>query len=215
MLKSNFSPVKRGSYLFDINYKKKKTEDIVQGLPKVEELLEARKPLNIDKEFNNPHLRLLRKFYFFNEKYSNEIAVRKSFDFIQKFLVNKILGVYIAQGVDISYKHMEIIVKQMTSKVLIIDSGISSFIVGEVVDFSRIRSLKNFCFLEIKYEPILVGITKLSLMSNSFISQASFQETTKVLSRSALEGKIDWLYGLKENLVLGNIIPAGTGFKYR
>lgn len=215
MLKSNFSPVKRGSYLFDINYNKKKTEDIVQGLPKVEELLEARKPLNIDKEFNNPHLRLLRKFYFFNGKYTNEIAVRKSFDFIQKFLVNKILGVYIAQGVDISYKHMEIIVKQMTSKVLIIDSGFSSFIVGEVVDFSRIRSLKNFCFLEIKYEPILVGITKLSLMSNSFISQASFQETTKVLSRSALEGKIDWLYGLKENLVLGNIIPAGTGFKYR
>lgn len=213
MLKNNFSPVKRGSYLFNINYNKKKTEDIVQGLPKVEEFLEARKPLDIAKEIYNPHLKLSRKFHFYKQKYNNEIAVKKSFDFIQRFLVNKILGVYIAQGVDISYKHMEIIVKQMTSKVLIVDSGRSNFIVGEIVDFNKVLFMKDFMLLNVKYEPILVGITKLSLMSNSFISQASFQETTKVLSRSALEGKVDWLYGLKENLVLGNIIPAGTGFK--
>lgn len=209
----NFSPVKRGKHLFDVKYERKKTEDIVQGLPRVEELLEAKKPSNLDKDLNNPHIKLLDKYYVYKQKYTNEIAVKKSFDFIQKFLIDKVLSVYSVQGVDISSKHMEIIVKQMTSKVLITDSSTSSFIIGEIVDFSKVKFLKSKYSFNLSYEPILVGISKLSLMSQSFISQASFQETTKVLSRSAIEGKIDWLYGLKENLVLGNIIPAGTGFR--
>jgi len=212
LLKKNLSFIKRDCNLFSVTYKKKKTEDIVQGLPRVEELLEAKKQTNIDDFYRNPHNKLKRKFYSLKDNYSNDLAVRKSFDFIQKFLVKQTLGVYNSQGVDISYKHMEVIIKKMTSKVIVTDSADSYFIAGEIVDFNKIQRLKDKFSLTVKYEPILIGISKLSLMSQSFISQASFQETTRVLSRSAIEGKVDWLYGLKENLILGNVIPAGTGF---
>ena len=82
----------------------------------------------------------------------------------------------------------------------------------EITKIEKINwKLKN----KIKYEPILIGISKISLSNSSFLSEASFQETTRVLTKSAIEGKIDWLYGLKENVILGNLIPAGTGYKFK
>lgn len=213
--KKNYSPIKKNNSLFYTYYKKQKTEDIVQGLPKIEELLEAKKTFNLEKIVNNPHDKLKKIFFTLKKKYNNLIATRKSIEKLQNYLINKIQLVYQSQGVKISNKHMEIIVKQMTSKVIIYDQGESSLIAGEIVEINKIEKINEKLLIKIKYEPILLGISKLSLSNQSFISEASFQETTKILTRSAIEGKIDWLYGLKENLILGNIIPAGTGYKRR
>ena len=101
----------------------------------------------------------------------------------------------------------------MTSKAMILGNGDSNFIVGEILEVTRIEKINKKLKNKIKYEPILIGISKISLSNPSFLSQASFQETTRVLARAAIEGKIDWLYGLKENLMLGNLIPIGTGYK--
>lgn len=210
----NNSLVKKDTKLFSIYYKTKKTEDIVQGLPKIEELLEAKRTSNLEKILNNPHDKLQKAYLKFNQKYTNTIAARKAVEKIQNYLVLKIQEVYLSQGVKISSKHIEIIVKQMTSKVLIYDTGESKQILGEVMELNRVEKINQKLSKKIRYEPLLLGISKLSLTNQSFISEASFQQTTKVLTKAALEGKIDWLYGLKENVILGNIIPAGTGFKY-
>ena len=100
----------------------------------------------------------------------------------------------------------------MTSKVMITSSGSYSFMIGDIVNLNLIESINDKLEENIIYEPVILGITRLSLSCQSFIAAASFQETTKVLITSAMQGKVDWLYGLKENLVLGNLIPAGTGF---
>jgi DNA-directed RNA polymerase beta' subunit len=210
--KSSF-PIKKDNILFYSYFKKQKTEDIVQGLPKIEELLEAKKTFNLERIKNNPHEKLNKTFVNFLKKHTYQVATRKSVEKLQNYLISKIQNVYESQGVKISDKHMEIIVKQMTSKVIVTDSGNSSFITGDIIELNRIEKINKKLSNKIKYEPILMGITKLSLSNQSFISEASFQETTKVLARSAIEGKIDWLYGLKENLILGNIIPVGTGYK--
>lgn len=210
----NNSLVKKDTKLFSIFYKTKKTEDIVQGLPKIEELLEAKRTSNLEKILNNPYDKLQKAYLRFNKKYTNAIAARKAVEKIQNYLVLKIQEVYLSQGVKISSKHIEIIVKQMTSKVLIYDTGESKQILGEIMELNRVEKINQKLSKKIKYEPLLLGISKLSLTNQSFISEASFQQTTKVLTKAALEGKIDWLYGLKENVILGNIIPAGTGFKY-
>lgn len=205
--------IKKGNVLFQTYYKEKRTEDIVQGLPRIEELLEAKKTTNIKTITSNSHEKLKKLYINYSKNNSNSISVIKSINYIQKYLINKIQKVYQSQGVKISDKHLEIIIKQMTSKVLIVEKGDSNLITGEVIELNRAekinRSLKN----KIIYEPILIGISKLSLTNQSFISEASFQETTRILAKSAIEGKVDWLYGLKENLVLGNLIPAGSGFK--
>nr|AEW13011.1 RNA polymerase beta '' subunit [Strombomonas acuminata] len=192
---------------------KQKTEDIVQGLPKIEELLEAKKTSNFRNLNNNPHEKLKRLFACLEKKYFNDIAVRKSIDKIQKLLVERIQSVYQAQGVNICDKHMEIIIKQMTSKVIILESGDSNLINGEIIEINKIEKINNKLEVKAKYEPIIIGISKISLSNQSFISEASFQETTNVLAKSAIEGKIDWLCGLKENLILGNLIPVGTGYE--
>ena len=140
---------------------------------------------------------------------SNRISIQK----IQKFLIDKIQSVYQSQGVKIADKHMEIIVKQMTSKVIIQDQGESKLIAGDLIEINKIEKINKKLSKKAKYEPILLGISKLSLSNQSFISEASFQETTRILTKSAIEGKIDWLYGLKENIVIGNLIPVGTGYK--
>lgn len=211
--KKSFLPIKKDNLLFYTYFKKQKTEDIVQGLPKIEELLEAKKTSNLEKIKNNPHEKLNKIFINLLKKYTNQVAVRKSIEKIQNYLIKKIQSVYESQGVKISNKHMEIIVKQMTSKVIIINPGNSSLLTGDLIELNKIEKINRKLENKAKYEPILMGITKLSLSNQSFISEASFQETTKVLTRSAIEGKIDWLYGLKENLILGNIIPVGTGYK--
>ena len=205
--------IKKGNVLLQTFQKKQKTEDIVQGLPKIEELLEAKRSQKEELERDTPSEILKRIFGKLSIKYKNKHATRKSIKKIQKFLINKIQSVYEKQGVRISDKHMEIIVKQMTSKAIINKPGDSNFITGETVEINRIEKLNSKLKNKANYEPILIGISKFSLSNQSFISEASFQETTRILTRSAIEGKIDWLYGLKENVVLGNLIPAGTGYK--
>lgn len=205
--------IKKNNILFYTYFKIQKTEDIVQGLPKIEELLEAKKTFNLEKITNNPHEKLTKKFNFYKKNFNNEIACRKSLEKIQFYLIEKIQNVYASQGVKISRKHMEIIVKQMTSKVIITNPGNTSILNGEILPLNKIEEINKDKNAKVKYEPIIMGITKLSLSNQSFISEASFQETTKVLTRSAIQGKIDWLQGLKENLIMGNLIPAGTGYK--
>jgi DNA-directed RNA polymerase subunit beta' len=192
-------------------YDKQKADDIVQGLPKVEQLFEARKKTSTSL-LDNLHYKLSNSFESFQNKYANKVAVRKSIVIIQNLLLTKIQNIYESQGVNISDKHVEVIIKQMTSKVMVTYAGDSSFMVGDIVDLNLIELINHTLVNKIIYEPVVVGITRLSLSSQSFIAAASFQETTKVLIKSALEGRVDWLYGLKENLVLGNIIPSGTGF---
>ncbi len=135
---------------------------------------------------------------------------------LQEYLVNEVQEVYRLQGVTINDKHIEIIVRQMLKKVEIVDSGDSEFLIGEQVD--------KYCFKEVNEKlvsqkkkparalPKLLGITKASLSTESFIAAASFQETTRVLAEAAAMGKIDDLRGLKENVIVGHLIPAGTGF---
>ena len=101
----------------------------------------------------------------------------------------------------------------MTSRVIIREQGDSKLMTGEILELNKAEKINKNLKNKLKYEPILLGISKLSLSSQSFISEASFQETTRILCRSAIEGKIDWLFGLKENLILGNLIPSGTGYE--
>lgn len=204
--------VHEGQTLLTLIYQKSKTGDIVQGLPKIEELLEARKTKDLQTIPNNTHVRLKEIFQNYLQIYSTDKAARKSFEEIQSFLVNSVQLVYQSQGVDISDKHIEVIVKQMTSKVLIQDGGETPFLPGEVIEFDRIEKINQTVSRPAEYEPIILGITKASLNTDSFISAASFQETTRVLTQAAIEGKSDWLRGLKENVILGRVIPAGTGF---
>ena len=209
---SNRDLIAKNNFLFHLVYKKPKTGDIVQGLPKIEELLEARRTKDLQPIIDNPHEKLKQQFDFYKQKYDNATATRKSAEKIQQFLVNGIQLVYQSQGIEISDKHIEIIVKQMTSKVLIEEGGETSLLSGEVIEINRIEKINKNISKKAKYQPILLGITKASLNTESFISAASFQETTRVLIQAAIEGKTDWLYGLKENVILGRLIPAGTGF---
>ena len=144
------------------------------------------------------------------------MATYLSFKNLQILLVDKIQQVYSSQGVDIADKHLEIIVRQMTSKVRLLNPGSTYLTQGEIVDLLQVRYIndviqKNNKF-EATYIPVLCGITKASLLTDSFISASSFQETTKVLMAAAIKGKVDWLRGLKENVIIGRLIPAGTGF---
>ena len=247
-----------------LNLEKEITGDIVQGLPRIEEILEARKknlmvkriPTNqkkglliqktsLDTNFDfkklgtsikendkvNPH-RLL-KVYFnyygliksflsdqtksFNSSrlINNYESSYKSFKKVQLFILNSVQSVYRSQGVTINDKHLEVIIKQMTTKVLITYEGDTPLLRREVIDLYHIQYINEIITTEMKqaacYIPLLLGITKAALNNPSFISAASFQETTRVLTKAAIEGRIDWLRGLKENIIIGHLIPAGTG----
>ena len=130
-------------------------------------------------------------------------------------MLESIQSVYKSQGVTINDKHLEIIIKQMTTKVLITFEGDSPLLQKEVIDLYHIQYINKILKNENKqlayYVPLLLGITKAALNNPSFISAASFQETTRVLTKAAIEGRIDWLRGLKENIIIGHLIPAGTG----
>ena len=135
---------------------------------------------------------------------------------LAKYLTDEVQEVYRLQGVKINDKHIEVIVRQMMRKVQIIDPGATNFIAGEQVERRVLIQMNNALEAEGKppasFEPVLLGITKASLQTESFISAASFQETTRVITEAALAGKVDWLMGLKENVILGRLLPAGTGF---
>ncbi len=135
---------------------------------------------------------------------------------LQEYLVNEVQEVYRLQGVTINDKHIEVIVRQMLRKVKIADSGDTEFLVGMQVDRFKLQA-ENDRVIKLKKdpakaEPMLLGITRASLSTESFISAASFQETTRVLTEAAASGKRDYLLGLKENVIMGHLIPAGTGF---
>src|SRR5258705_10042312 len=137
---------------------------------------------------------------------------------LQRYLVNEIKEVYRLQGVNINDKHLEVIVRQMMRWVKVEDIGNSEFLPEEVVDKFKFRT-ENNRVIEAGGEPaqgraILLGITKASLSTDSFISAASFQETTRVLTEAAINGKVDYLRGLKENVIMGRLVPAGTGMEF-
>ena len=211
--------VEKNSPLLTFFYQRLKTGDIVQGIPRIEQLFEARRTKEGEILPNNLSDKLDRYFNYYKQQLNQKEAVRKSFQKIQQILVENIQRVYLSQGVTIADKHLEVVVKQMTSKVQILEGGYTRFLRGELIDLDRVED-KNLGIkytylgqphLQAEYKPILLGITKASLETESFISAASFQETTRVLSGAAIEGKTDFLRGLKERVILGDLIPAGTG----
>ena len=139
----------------------------------------------------------------------------KGVEATQRYIMNEILRIYAAQGQDIASKHLEIIVRQMFSRVQIEDSGDSSFVTGDVVSKSSVVDTNKELAAEgkklISFKQQLLGITKVSIFSDSFLSAASFQNTTHVLIGAATSGRVDHLRGLKENVIIGRKIPVGTG----
>jgi DNA-directed RNA polymerase subunit beta' len=137
---------------------------------------------------------------------------------LQSYLVNEIQEVYRLQGVNISDKHIEVIVRQMMRWIKVEDVGDTEFLVDEQVDKFRFQEenerVKKSGGKPASGRPLLLGITKASLSTESFISAASFQETTRVLTEASISGKIDYLRGLKENVIMGRLIPAGTGLEF-
>ena len=148
----------------------------------------------------------------------HDILRLQGVDSLAKFIGTEIQDVYRLQGVKINDKHIEVIVRQMLRKVEITEMGDSSFVKGEQVEYNRVleenEKLAGEDKFPAKYERVLLGITKASLATESFISAASFQETTRVLTEASVTGKSDPLRGLKENVVVGRLIPAGTGLTY-
>ena len=231
--------------------------DITQGLPRVEELFEARKPkgLAIITEFAGvatiKDTKKKREIIVTNKEtgetkaylipYGSRIKIMdgaeleagdeltegsvnphdilkiKGVRAVQDYMLQEVQRVYRLQGVEINDKHVEVIVRQMLKKIRIENNGDSDFLPGTMVDFLDYEEENERLAAEGK-EPaegkqVLLGITKASLATNSFLSAASFQETTKVLTEAAIKGKIDPLIGLKENVIIGKLIPAGTGMK--
>ena len=232
-------------------------DDITQGLPRVEELFEARKPkgLAIIAEFGGvatiKDTKKKREIIVSNEEtgesktylipYGSRIKVMdgqaleagdeltegsvnphdllkiKGIRAVQDYMLREVQRVYRLQGVDIADKHIEVIVRQMLKKVRIENSGDADFLPGVMVDVLDFEDLNEELIAQGKRpaegRQVMLGITKAALATNSFLSAASFQETTKVLTEAAIKGKIDPLIGLKENVIIGKLIPAGTGMK--
>ena len=139
----------------------------------------------------------------------------KGIEATQRYIINDILRIYAAQGQNIADKHLEIIVRQMFSRVQIEESGDSSFVAGDILSRALVVDTNKELIAEGKqpavYEQLLLGITKVSIYSDSFLSAASFQDTTRVLIGAATSGRVDRLKGLKENVIIGRKIPVGTG----
>lgn len=138
-------------------------------------------------------------------------------DAIQRYLVDQIQIIYRSQGIDINDKHIELIVRQMLRKVRVVDPGDTAFLIGDKIDRIHLKTVNGLIKAEGKRvavsKPLLMGITQASLGTESFISAASFQETTRILAEAAISGQVDSLLGLKENVIVGKLIPAGTGIK--
>nr|YP_009519367.1 RNA polymerase b-subunit [Pseudocodium devriesii]AYC65346.1 RNA polymerase b-subunit [Pseudocodium devriesii] len=177
-------------------YTQSKTGDIVQGIPKIEQIFEARQKSTLKTLFSKNSL--------FSQK-----KIWKYLQSVQKSVVNNIQRIYCGQGISISDKHIEIIVRQMTSNVMILDPGQTGLLCGEIVALQWVERIQ--ISNQLIYEPILMGMTKTCLETSSFLSAASFQETTRILGRAAIQNQMDFLRGLKQNVLLGNLIPIGTG----
>ena len=237
-------------------------DDITQGLPRVEELFEARRPkkmaqiseitgvVNIDNTHRTP-LRAITvtaedgEVKVYNVPYSVGLKVThgkivhkgepitdgalypqdvlriSGTEAVQDYLVQSVQAVYRQQGVEINDKHIEVIIRQMMRKVRVEEAGDSELLAGTVVDTFEFEDAEAAVQARIDagetdlvlptYSAMLLGITKASLATDSFLSAASFQETTKVLTDAAIRGKVDHLVGLKENVIIGKLIPAGSG----
>jgi DNA-directed RNA polymerase subunit beta' len=265
--------VQRGDGLALLVFERQKTGDIVQGLPRIEELLEARRPrdsavlcrrsgtveikqgedddvitvsvIEHDDAISeypillgrtvmvtdsqqvsagdlltdgpiNPHELLECYFEDLRSRKPTLEAAQEAISKLQFRMVQEVQNVYKSQGVSIDDKHIEVIVRQMTSKVRVEDAGDTTLLPGELIELRQVEQVNSAMAITggapAEFTPVLLGITKASLNTDSFISAASFQETTRVLTEAAIEGKSDWLRGLKENVIIGRLIPAGTGF---
>lgn len=263
--------VKKQESLGLLVYERLKTGDIIQGLPKVDEILEARKPKNeallsitqgfvtnleitshrffltvkpnfeksnyegnrierlLIKKFQyvsigqpltegriNPHtlLQIYFRYFFSLGLLSLYECSYRSIKKLQSLLLKSVQAIYISQGVIIADKHIELIVKEITKKVYIEYPGRTNFLPGDIIDLDQANYINSSLKDQPKlfYRPLLLGITKSSLKMDGFLAAASFQETTRVLTQAAIEGKTDWFEGLKENAITGRLIPAGTGF---
>nr|YP_009946708.1 RNA polymerase beta'' subunit [Incarvillea sinensis]QOE76700.1 RNA polymerase beta'' subunit [Incarvillea sinensis] len=196
-------------------YEKSRSGDITQGLPKVEQVFEVRSidsiSMNLEKRIEGWNERITR---ILGMPWAFLIGAELTIVQSRISLVNKIQKVYRSQGVQIHNRHIEIIVRQITSKVLVSEDGMSNvFLPGELIGLLRAERMGRALEEALCYRALLLGITRASLNTQSFISEASFQETARVLAKAALRGRIDWLKGLKENVVLGRLIPVGTGLK--
>nr|YP_010117236.1 RNA polymerase beta'' subunit [Neocheiropteris ovata]QPM99503.1 RNA polymerase beta'' subunit [Neocheiropteris ovata] len=201
-----------GDTLITLPYDRLKSGDITQGLPKVEQLLESRSlapiPAKIEdlfRRWNQGITRLIGNFW------SHFLSTGTSLEHCQLILTNEIREVYESQGVQISDKHLEIIIWQLTSRVIASEDGITNvFFPGELVELSQAERMNRVLKKPIFYKPIILGMTRAALSTTSFLSEASLQETTRVLAKAALRGRIDRLKGLKENVILGDAVPVGT-----
>nr|YP_009426850.1 RNA polymerase beta'' subunit [Hymenasplenium unilaterale]ASU95525.1 RNA polymerase beta'' subunit [Hymenasplenium unilaterale] len=204
--------VEEGDTLLTLPYDRLKSGDITQGLPKVEQLLESRPiasiPARIEDLFGRWSRGITR---LIGNLWSHFLSAETSMGRCQLLLTNEIQKVYESQGVQISDKHLEIIIWQLTSRVVASEDGIANvFFPGELVELSQAERMNRVLKRPVFYEPIILGMTKASLNTTSFSSEASLQETTRVLSKAALRGRIDRLKGLKQNVILGDIVPVGT-----
>nr|YP_009547634.1 RNA polymerase beta'' subunit [Antrophyum semicostatum]AYW16237.1 RNA polymerase beta'' subunit [Antrophyum semicostatum] len=205
--------MEKGDTLITLPYDRLKSGDITQGLPKIEQLLESRSTTSIPTQIGD----FFDRWYQSSTKlvgnaWSQLLSAGRSMEHCQLVLIDQIQKVYESQGVDICDKHLEIIVCQLTSRVVVSEDGvIDVFLPGELVELSQAERMNRVVRKSICYEPTLLGMTKASLSTTSFLAEASFQETTRVLAKAALRGRVDWLKGLKENVVLGDTIPVGTG----
>ncbi len=238
-------------------------EDITQGLPRVEELFESRKPKSlaiiseIDGEVRFEDIKNNRHAVIYNKETNEERQYLIPFGFrvkvqegqvikagdkitdgavnphdvlailgpqaVQDYLISEVQSTYRLQGVDINDKHIEVIVRQMMKKVKVDDPGSTEFLGGQMYDKNEVihanREIKKRIeageegLKEATWTQMLLGITKASLATDSFLSAASFQETTRVLTDAAIKGKVDPLIGLKENVIIGKLVPAGTGMR--
>lgn len=263
--------IKRQENLGQLVYERLKTGDIIQGLPKVDEILEVRKPkieamlataqglithiqyhthktfiilkpsfesniyqfdrfdrlivkkfqyISIGQPLNegriNPHTLLQVYFRYFLSLGSFSIyeSAYRSIKKLQALILQSVQAIYLSQGVRIADKHVELIVREITRKVYIEYPGKTNFLPGDILDLEQVNYINNSLRNSnpVLYRPILLGITKSSLRMEGFFAAASFQETTRVLTQAAIQGKTDWLQGLKENAITGRLIPAGTGF---
>ena len=239
------------------------TEDITQGLPRVEELFEARRPkrcgliakidgtvrITEEKKSNvviitNDELKTEEKIaipygvrplvadgdfvhagdmIIGGAKYPQDILEAQGPEAVQQYIIAEIQNAYRTQGVDINDKHIEVIVRQMMKKLRIVDAGSTELLQNVSYEYKEIADANAAVQARIDageeglskatYQATLLGITKASLATESFLSAASFQETTRVLTEAAIKGKVDPLFGLKENVIIGKLVPAGTGMK--
>lgn len=203
--------ISKGHPLVTLSYQRLITGDIVQGIPKVEQLFEAQAR---DKETEVKLTRfLVKSFRRLQAKVPSKQAFDKSISMIQHKIIENIQKVYLSQGVSIADIHFELIIRRMTSWGKIRRVGHTGLFRHEILPLHRIEKVN--AGTEGKkaiYEPVIVGISESALNAESFLSAASFQETSRVLARDAIEGKIDFLRGIKERVIAGDLIPAGTGF---